>query len=304
MQTSKWLAMSDQIPVYLRMWNQVKSPRAIVQIVHGMAEHIERYDDFATFLNSQNILVYGNDHRGHGRTGEKQNKMGYFCHEDGFDRAVRDLMEITECIQQKNPALPIFLIGHSMGSFFTRRYLTLHKERNVSGVVLIGTGYQPSSILKAGKALVKSISRIKEKTAPGQFMNKLTFNQYNKRTEKETEFDWLSTDRELVREYIKDPLCGFIPTNQFFYDLYEGIDKIQQKRAIAQINKQIPLLFLSGEDDPVTNYGEGMNSVARLYPSDDKELKIYPKMRHEILNEHEKEIVFRDILNWINKQIT
>ncbi|SER79937.1 Lysophospholipase, alpha-beta hydrolase superfamily [Gracilibacillus ureilyticus] len=304
---SLWLDMSDKTPVYLRIWDKVSHPRAIVQIAHGMAEHIERYDEFAEFLNSNKIVVCGNDHRGHGQTGTKQNRMGYFGNSDGFDRTVSDLIEVTDYLQKKFPGLPIILLGHSMGSFLARRYLTLNNSFPLSGMILIGTGYQSPALIKAGKMLVKTISTIKGKTAEGKFVNKLTFNQYNKKTENETEFDWISNNKETVKNYIDDPSCGFIPTNHFFHDLYDGIEKVQRKKDIMRINKQIPLLFLSGDSDPVTNYGKGMKQVVQMYHSiniKEMDQKIYPNMRHEIINENNKETVYRDILGWIDKQIT
>ncbi|MFC4404898.1 alpha/beta hydrolase [Gracilibacillus xinjiangensis] len=305
MKKSKWLEMSDQTSVYLRIWDPTEKPRAIVQIAHGMAEHVERYNNLAKFLNKQNIAVYGNDHRGHGQTGARQNMMGFFSNENGFDRTVLDLIEVTTYIQRQYPNIPIILLGHSMGSFLARRYLTLHHQINLSGAILIGTGYQAMPLLKAGKMLVKTISKIKGKTATGKFLNKMTFKQYNKKTEKETDFDWICSNNEVVKDYMNDPYCGFIPTNQFFYDLYEGIEKVQQKQAINQINKKIPLLLLTGEDDPVTNYGKGMEAVVQLYRFyniETIEKKIYPNMRHEIINE-DNQIAYKDIINWINKQI-
>src|SRR5690625_1557548 len=223
MEKSFWITMEDQVEVYVKKWFSAgKQPKAIVQIAHGMIEHIERYNDFASYLLEQGIFIYGNDHRGHGNTGEKQGIMGYFSDEDGFRHAAEDLYVITMEIKQDYPQVPVFLFGHSMGSFLVRHFL--HKySGSVQGAILSGTGFTPEWKLFAARLLANSLPPKEE----SKLINSLVFANYNKKIKgNKTKFDWLSGNEKLVDEYIEDHYTGFIPTARFFYDLMSGIKKI------------------------------------------------------------------------------
>ncbi len=298
--------MSDNHSVYLRKWEDVETPTAIVQIAHGMAEHIERYHGLAQFLNNHQIIVYGNDHRGHGETGNRANTQGFLGKRNGFDRTAQDLKEITSFIRNEQPDLPIFLLGHSMGSFLSRRYLSF-ADRELSGAIFIGTSYQPPLLLHMGKFLARLNIAIQGKKTPATFLNKLTFANYNKKTEANTAFDWLSSDKEIVKNYIEDPYCGFLPSNQFFYDLYEGIGKIQDNRYAEAIDKELPLLFLTGDQDPVSQYSQGMLKAVHFYRKVGLEnitYHIFKDKRHELLNEKNKQEIYQYIFTWIKEHIT
>lgn len=304
MQQSFWLTMEDNHPMYVSSWQPKQRPKAVIQIAHGMEEHIQRYNDFAEFLVSHHIAVYGNDHRGHGQTGLKSKELGYFGSAKGFEQITKDCIFLTDWIKEKHPDLPIFLLGHSMGSFVSRRYLTITAD-HLQGAILMGTGFQPNVLLSSGKLVAKLIGVIKGKRAKARFLNRLTFFGYNKRTAGKTAVDWLCSDHTVIQDYLKDPLCGFVPTNRFFYDLYDGLQSIQSKELAAHIPKDFPLLFLSGKEDPVGSYGKGVKQAVSFYRNTGlkyAEYTLYPNARHELLNEFNKTEVFQDILNWVEKR--
>ncbi|MDX8044684.1 alpha/beta hydrolase [Gracilibacillus sp. S3-1-1] len=303
---SFWYTTKDQHEIHVKCWHSPTPPKAIVQIAHGMVEHIERYDAFATYLTEQGITVYGHDHRGHGKTGEKNNTQGFFAEKNGFDRVVYDCIELTEMIRENNKQLPIFLVGHSMGSFISRRYIMLTPQY-LTGVILIGTSFQPNSLLNVAKQAAKVTTMFRGKNKEAKLMNKLTFLGYNKHTDKQTDFDWLCSVHKEVEQYEEDKLCGFIPTNQFFYDLYTGIQLIQSKEKNKLIPTGLPLLFLSGKDDPVGQYGQGVEKCVDFYQTlgvKNIDLHLYEEKRHEILNETNKIDIFHEIVTWINRQMT
>ncbi|SFM21590.1 Lysophospholipase, alpha-beta hydrolase superfamily [Gracilibacillus orientalis] len=305
LEESFWFHTNDQHELFVKHWQHTSSPKAIIQIAHGMVEHIERYHEFATYLTEQGFTVYGHDHRGHGKTGENANSLGYLAEENGFDRVVQDCIELTEMIEKKYPQTPIFLMGHSMGSFICRRYMML-APNHLAGAILIGTGFQPSGLLKVAKQMAKTVGYFKGRNTEAKLMNKLTFFGYNKHTDNQTVFDWICSDQQEVEKYTEDKWCGFTPTNQFFYDLYTGLQWIQSKDKTANIPKDLPLFFVSGKEDPVGQYGEGVQKAVAFYRSIDMEnvnYHLYEKGRHEILNETNKKEVFHDIVTWIRKQM-
>ncbi|WP_058306778.1 alpha/beta hydrolase [Gracilibacillus massiliensis] len=302
---SFWYHTNDQHELFVRCWKRSVEPKAVVQIAHGMVEHIERYNEFATYLAEQGFIVYGHDHRGHGRTGQRADSLGFFGESNGFERVVQDCIELTEHIKKKHPSIPIFLIGHSMGSFISRRYI-MQKPEYLNGVILVGTGFQPSALLKIGKLLAKTIGIKKEKSSPSPFMNNITFFGYNKKTDRKTSLDWLSSNPQEIKKYQNDPLCGFVPSIQFFYDFYNGIENIQSKASANKIPKDLPLLLLSGKEDPVGHYGKGVEKTVAFYQLlglQSIEWHLYNHSRHELLNETNKTVAYQDIIKWLDRQI-
>ncbi|UOQ48231.1 alpha/beta hydrolase [Gracilibacillus caseinilyticus] len=300
-----WLETHDRQSLYVKSWQNNAEPKAVVQLTHGMAEHIERYYDFAAFLTDRSFIVYGHDHRGHGRTGENADSLGHIADHNGFASMVNDAITVTEAIKKKHPSLPVFLIGHSMGSFISRRYMTLRPEL-LDGVALIGTGFQSNALLHTAKLLAKMVCILRGKKTPGNLLHKLSFFGYNKYTENNSEFDWLCTDREIIDQYKQDHYCGFTLSNQFFYDLYDGLLSIQSTRQIKKPFSDLPLLLLSGKEDPVGNYGDSIKKAVTFYNSIgmvNMEWKLYKNGRHEILNETNKTEIFLEIATWIEKQM-
>ncbi|NMB02733.1 MAG: alpha/beta hydrolase [Firmicutes bacterium] len=301
-----FLTMDDGAEVFIRSWAQTKQPRGVVQIAHGMAEHSGRYRRFAEFLNEQGFVVVANDHRGHGETGKKAGLMGYFAAEDGFDRVVDDLAAINSFIQQEHPDLPIFLMGHSMGSFLARRYIQKYGN-TIRGAILMGSGGDPGVAAKAGKLIARFQMR-KDPTSPSTFLDKLSFGSFNKGIkDAQTKFDWLSRDRNEVNKYIADQYCGMVCSSGFFYDLFTGLELIHNPELINRIPKDLPLLVVSGEADPVGKYGSGIRQFVgqlRNHNVNNIELKLYPGARHELLNEINRAEVMQDISNWLQHQLS
>lgn len=297
---------NDGIEVYAKKWITEEKPRAIVQIAHGMAEHIERYDEFARMLVSHNIFVYGNDHRGHGQTACLNNVSGYFCDEQGFETVVHDMTILTDIIEKENPDIPIFIFGHSMGSFLTRRYIQLHGKR-LAGVILCGTGGNPGFIGRIGRLIARHEMKKHGRTTPSPKLNSLVFGNYNKAFRpNRTEFDWLSRDEREVDKYVEDPFCGGIFTTGFFNDLLEGLELIHNPENVQLIPTDLPIFFISGSHDPVGNHTKGVLQAFKAYKQakiQDITYKLYENARHELLNEINKTEVYHDVHEWIQSHL-
>lgn len=300
-----FIQVDDGTEVFVRRWDKVQHPLGIVQIAHGMAEHSGRYHRFAEFLNEQGFIVVANDHRGHGKTGEKAGLMGYFAPEKGFDRVVDDLHFISQQLKRENPELPLFVFGHSMGSFLMRRYLQKYGEF-VAGAILMGSGGDPGLAEKLGKFIALWQMR-RRPTQPSPLLDTLSFGAFNKGIKRpRTRFDWLSRDEKEVQKYIEDPFCGMVCSAGFFFDLLTGMELIHDPKEIEGIPKDLPILVLSGEADPVGKYGRGVRQfVGQLknHNINNIELKLYPEARHELLNELNKEEVMQDIAAWLKNHV-
>lgn len=300
MEKTLWLTRPDNVGIHLKKWIPAseKKPEAIVQIAHGMVEHIGRYNHFANFLIENNIAVYGNDHRGHGKTGEKQGLFGYLADEDGFEKASDDMLAVTTQIRQDYPDIPIFLLGHSMGSFLARHYIQ-ENSNLIDAVILSGTGYY-SRITTETAMRIAAVLPAKEKS---RLMNKLVFSAYNKRIKnKLTNFDWLTCDEKTIQSYIDDPYCGFIPTAGFFKDLMTGLSIIHNQNNNRNIRSDLPMLIISGTEDPVGDYTKGIWKTADLYNQaglDHVITKLADNGRHELLNELNRNEIFHFLLDWI-----
>src|SRR5699024_7997662 len=198
--------------------------------------------------------VYGSDHRGHGKTGDKQGLLGYFTDNDGFSKVVDDLYEITKRIKKQYPSVPIILFGHSMGSFLCRKYIQTYSNE-IHSLILYGTGYFSKSQTVPAKMLASILPAKKE----SKLLNHLAFGNYNKRIANPyNQFAWLSRDKAEVEKYTVDRFCGFIPTAKFFYDLMDGLNQIHQRKNNLAIRKDLPIFIISGDADPVGDYGKGV----------------------------------------------
>lgn len=298
-----WLTTEDQVDVYVKKWfKKGREPKAIVQLAHGMMEHINRYDEFATFLVKNDIVVYGNDHRGHGKTGAKQGLIGFLAESDGFSKTTNDLYEITKLIKKDYPSVPLFLFGHSMGSFLVREYIQKYSNM-VDGVILSGTGYYPSAIIEGGKLLARTLPPKEE----SHLMDYLSFGQNNRKIkEKKTKFDWLSRDDQSVQAYIDDSQTGFVATARFFYDLMTGLGMIHNTEHNRLIRGDLPMLLISGDADPVGDYSKGIWKTADLYKRaglNNFSVMLFNDARHELLNELNKEEVYQALYQWIENRL-
>ena len=281
-------------------------PRAVVQIAHGIAEHIDRYRPFMEFLADNGFVAAGNDHLGHGKSIRVPEEQGFFAEKDGWWRVVDDMDKLHDIMANEYPELPYVLFGHSMGSFLTRTYLIKHPDK-YDGVILSGTGHQSPALVLGGNAAASVMAKLNGAMGDGAKLDSLAFGSYlNKIENPRTKFDWLSRDTEQVDKYIADPLCGFVGKIGLYRDMMQGIKFITDKKNIAQMNKEKPVYFMSGDGDPVGDYGKGVERAYKAFCDaglHDVFMRLYPGGRHEMLNETNKEQVYQDILNWLNEKI-
>lgn len=276
-----------------------------IHVLHGMAEHQQRYEGFAAFLTNQGYAVSTHDHRGHGQTAKRNDApFGYFAPENGFEIVVDDAHRVIEGIRQGNEWEPVSLIGHSMGSFIARRYIQKYSDE-VKKVILIGTGGL-NTTHRAGLLAARFMAKQKGPLAPAKLLQKLSFGTYNAKIEPIfTESDWLSSDRTEVQKYLEDDWCGFTCTNQFYVDLLSGMTTISKEHEINKIRTSLPVLLISGKDDPVGEYGKGVWRVAKQYYHagfTHVAVHLFEHKRHEILNEKNNEMVYKTILKWLEKK--
>jgi len=280
--------------------------RCILQIVHGMAEYVERYEEFARFLTDRGFVVVGEDHLGHGKSVDRKGRYGYFCRHDPATVLVRDVYCLTKRVKRQYPGVPFVILGHSMGSFITRNYLC-HYGSGAAGAVIMGTGMQPRALVAVSRILARIQCLVLGPEHPGDMLDKLAFGIYNRRIDNpKTPFDWLSRDEERVRDYIADPLCGFTFTVNGFSALFELISRLYRHGNLARMPKELPVFVVSGDADPVGDYGKG---VDRAYDSlcraglKNIRIKLYQGGRHELLNEINRREVMKDICNWIEETV-
>lgn len=270
---------------------------AVLQIVHGMAEHIERYGEFASYLADRGIYVTGHSHLGHGKSVTELKKMGFFHESDGNDCVIGDIHELRKITQEKYPGIPYFMMGHSMGSFLLRQYLGDDKE-GLSGAIIMGTGDQPDIALVGGKLVCKVIAAVKGWEYRSDLVNSFAVGGFEKKLGK----TWLSKNEENVKKYDDDPLCGFVFTLNAFYHMFEGIAKVNAQEKSGNVPKELPLFFVAGSEDPVGASGKGVEAVYQRYlakGAKNAKIKLYDGDRHEILNELDKETVYEDLFAWI-----
>ena len=285
-------------------WTPEESPKAVVQIVHGIAEFIERYDEFAAYLNGLGFLVVAEDHMGHGQSVGENGIQGYF--HGGWFTAVEDTMTLLRETQAAHPDIPYVLFGHSMGSFMARTILCKYPDSGISAAVICGTGWQPAALLPPVTRFIEAVCRKDGEDKPSAFLENLVFGSYNRRVEHpRTAYDWLSRDAKIVDAYIAHPMCGFTPTAGLLREMMKGLTYIEKPAHLEAMKKDLPVFFVAGGDDPVGSYGKGVRhtvSQFRKAGMTDVSCRIYPLCRHEILNEINRQEIFEDIGGWILKK--
>ncbi len=278
----------------------------VLQIAHGVAEYGMRYAPFAEFMTEHGFVVVTNDHLGHGLSAEPGAETLYFGPSNGWKHVVDDMYALRCRTKEKYPGLPYFLMGHSMGSFLTRTYL-IRYPGTVDAAIIMGTGQQPPLLVAGGRAIAKAAGRRHGFKAHSPRVENLAFGAYNKAfAPNRTEYDWLSASDNNVDSYIADPLCGQKTSIGLFYEMLGGIGFIGAQKNVNTMNLSTPILFISGDKDPVGDMGRG---VKRAYESfrragvRDAELKLYEGLRHEILNEDCRAVVYGDLWAWIEKHL-
>lgn len=287
------------------VYEPLTPPRAILQISHGMCEYVERYEPFIAAMEKEGILVCGHDHLGHGKSLPEEGGLGYFSAQDAPLHLVEDLRTLRLKMAKDYPELPHFILGHSMGSFILRKYLTVYGE-DLSGAVISGTsGKNPLSL--PGLWLSQGLGMLKGEDYRSPLFNQIFFGSFQKPFKADgSPFAWLSRDKAVVEAYAKDPLCNFIFTLNGFQHLLEIMNEVTQPQWAQKVPTSLPLLLLSGEKDPVGAFGKGVRETyGHLAKTQrpDLTLKLYPEGRHEMLNEVNREEVYGDLLSWLNRRI-
>lgn len=294
-----YLSANGTTDIHAVEWIPEGEVTAVLQIAHGMVEHIERYSDFASHLAENGIYVVGNSHLGHGKSIESKDKIGYFHVPNGNECVINDINNLRIMTQEKYPDKPYLMMGHSMGSFLLRQYLGTYSD-GLAGAVIMGTGDQPDIAMAGGKLVCKLLAAAKGWEHRSNFVNGLAVGAYEKKLGK----GWLSKNEENVKNYAEDPLCGFVFTLNAYYHMFDGMSKMNAQEKAGNVPKELPLFFVAGSEDPVGADGKGVKAVADRYREKGAakvELKLYEGDRHEILNEADKDVVYKDILSWINK---
>lgn len=298
-----YLSADNITQINATKWVPEGNIKAIVQISHGMSEHIERYNDFATYLAQNGYIVCGNDHLGHGKSVTSSDKLGYFSKQNGWGNMLEDMYCLTKIMKQQYNDLPYVLIGHSMGSFLSRAYAASYGDE-LAGAIYTGTGSGTVFINLLISQCKKYINEKGELTR-AEDINKLVNKKYNRKAYPRTsEFDWLTRDTVEIEKYVSDPLCGFVFTYKGFLDLFELIKEVTGKKWASKVPMDLPIYFFSGNMDPVGNYSHGVVKVIDwLLSTGHRNIisKFYDNGRHEMLNELNKKIVYKDTLKWIDR---
>jgi alpha-beta hydrolase superfamily lysophospholipase len=292
--------------IYVYKWiPETDAIKGVIQISHGLSETAARYEELAAFLTENGYIVYANDHLGHGKTAKTTDNLGYAC-KDGFSQMVKDMKQLNDIIKKEHPEIPLFLLGHSMGSYLSQVYIQWYGE-TINGVILSGTSGKQGVVLYFGKLLSKLEILIKGDRGKAINVNKLAFGGFNKPFRpSRTEFDWLSRDPLEVDKYIKDDYCGAIPSNGLYYDLFSALSVMHNKSNLERIPKNLPIYLFSGEKDPVGGNTKSVLNLLELYKQQnikDLSIKFYKDGRHEMLHEVNKIEVIQDVLAWLEAHI-
>ncbi len=301
--TSTFSSTNGKNDVHYYVIEPAGEPKAIVQFLHGMAEHSERYVDFGNYLAENGVVFCISDQLGHGKSVKNDDELGYFGEKNGWKYLVEDAAKLTNIIKAQYPDIPYIIAGHSMGSFVTRAYISKYGDL-ADATVIIGTG-NATPIISMGKVITSLIGLFKGKMYRSKMLDNLSFGSYNKKISNAyTSFDWLSTDTDNINEYVEDPYCGFVFTAAGFADVAEMMCFVSSKKWADSINKDLPVLLISGKEDPVGNYGEFPSKIEGMLKSSgvkDVTLRLFEGDRHEIINEADRPEVYRYILEWVKK---
>lgn len=288
-------------------WKPDKEVKAVLQICHGMVEYIGRYDEFAQFLCDKGYYVVGNDHLGHGKSIQAKSEYGFFNEKYGNACVLGDMHTLRQRTEKKYPGVPYFMLGHSMGSSLLRQYIQMYGN-GLSGAVLMGTvADHKKAALLFGKRLCRVMAAFRGWHYRSKMVDNLVLGAYNKKFKPaRTRADWITSDNENLDMYVADPLCSFMSTVNAYYNVFSGMIGIQRKESVYMIPKGLPVLFVSGADDPVGEFGKGVRKIYEKYRAAgirDVTLRLYTGDRHEILNETDRDQVYKDLLGWFEKHI-
>lgn len=279
--------------------------KGIVQILHGMVEYIDRYDDFARYLCNLGFAVAGDDHRGHGFTAGEEN-LGKVPDGHTYFDTVDDAIILTDYLQSKYPDVPTIVFGHSYGSFLAQGYIQQNSDK-INGCVLCGSARMDNSDVKMGRKVANMQFKLYGKDKPANLIRKLSFGGYDKPFKHEKRKNaWLNRDVDACEKYNNDKFCNYTMSIGFYKYFFDGLIKIYEQERLDKINKDLPLFIISGDKDPVGNMGKLVRELYDLYVDNgikNVKIKLYNNARHEILNELNKAEVYQDVSDWIKEVI-
>jgi len=291
----------DGTQIYVYAWTDVKEPKGIVQIFHGMSEHAKRYEDFAKFLNAKGYLVFADDHRAHGKTAGSVSNLGRYNQTSNlfYDTLLDELLLSELLVKEYN--LPLYVFGHSYGSFLCQAYIeksSFHKKAIMCGSALMKNRID----IKLGKLVAKITAKHKGNNAIAKLVEKFSFGSYNKKVKNGS---WLNSDQEEVKKYNQDPYCGQPFSAKFYVDFFTTFDWIYNKEHTRKIDTNKPILLIAGKEDPVGSMGKSVADLYKFYTGleiKNLKMRLYQNARHEILNEPTiKQEVYNEILSFIGE---
>ena len=289
----------------IHRWDEVAAPRGCVHITHGMAEHGKRYAQLAGDLNRAGYVVWAHDHRGHGENTDPAVGCGHFADSDGWRALIDDTWAVSREMRATYPTLPLFLFGHSMGSFVAQT-LTAQRGTEYDGVVVAGSNGPQWLLGRTGSVAARLERMVRGGRAPARMIDGIVFGGYNRQFKpRRTKLDWLSRNEDEVDKYIDDPLCGFPLTTQSWVDFLDGLLVLGSKEHFAKIPKTLPIFVIGGSRDPVGRNSRGLQRLLREYERNGLQkvsCRFYPDARHELVNETNRDEVIRDLIDWFDKQ--
>lgn len=288
-------------------WKPETEIKGVIQIAHGVTEYILRYENFAEFFTQKGFVVVGNDHLGHGQSIAPNGKPMYFGPNGSWNFVVKDIDTCKQMTKKKYPNVPYMILGFSLGSFLVRTYLIDYAQKPLDGAIIMGTGYIPNFKIAIAKMMAnKEAKKVgEENTSP--VIKSLTFETYNKLFKpNRTAFDWLCSNEEALDEYIKDPLRGENYSAGLFREMLTGMQYTAELKNIQKMNKKMPIFLLSGDKDPVGEFGKGVIKTHEIFKKagiEDLEIKLYPNLRHDILHEKCKDTIYNDIYDFAKNRV-
>lgn len=299
-----YLSEDGKTTIHAVKWLPNGKPCGVVQIIHGMCEYAERYAPFAEFLAANGYIVCAEDHAGHGKSAANRDDLGWFNQEHSLDIVIADVRTLHKKMKAEAENLPYFVLGHSMGSFFCRKYVSIYGNE-LAGAIIMGTGFIGMPLMNTALTMTRLNAKFKGWRNRSGFIKKLAFGSYNKKFKSENNpLSWLSTDRQNTELYKADEYCNFDFTDNGYYILFSAIKSACSKKTVKAVPKTLPVYFVAGSEDPVGNYGKG---VIKAYGKFKKagikkvDITLYSGARHEILNDICKEQTYADLLDFIKK---
>ncbi len=298
--------MQDGFNIKYLSWDNVNNPKAIVLIVHGMQEHIKRYTRFAKALNESGYIVIGHNQRGHGNSVKSIDDLGFIESKEGWKILIEDIASMMKLAKERHPGLAVYVFGHSMGSFVAREYSAKYSG-DINGLICSATGANPGMLGQIMLKVAQVQVLLKGPKSPSHLIDGINSKYFLKRLKAiRTNVDWLSRDINEVDKYVLDKYCGNVVSNRFYVDLFTSSINTNKRSVINKVRKDLAILLVSGDNDPIGNYGKGIKKVYKAMSTSgiiDLTMKLFEGGRHELLNEKNRDEVYKYIINWIDQRV-